>query len=122
VVDKAEWWEQHVVEVLTGAVPNAPASAIPRPEYDPLRCTLRQREISKIGELAADGRPVPLSTLQRMRRRYQSQHLMALRAARSAVKMGSPAVGRVGDRGLGLPVGRAVAQDRCWWPVDAGEL
>jgi hypothetical protein len=37
---------------------------------------------------------------------FPSQHLMALRAAHSAVKMGSPAVVRVGGRGLGLPRGR----------------
>jgi hypothetical protein len=44
---------------------------------------------------------------------------MALRAARSAVKMGSPAVlrGRVIVVWV-YPVGPAVAQDRCWWPVD----
>lgn len=78
VVDKAQWWERHVVEVVTGARPNASATATPRPEYDPLRCTLRQREISKISELAADGHPVALSTLQRMRRRYQSQGLLGM--------------------------------------------
>jgi hypothetical protein len=78
VVDKAQWWERHVVEDLTGAPPNASATDTPRPEYDPLRCTLRQREISKISELAVDGHPVPLSTLQRMRRRYQSQGLLGL--------------------------------------------
>lgn len=78
VVDKAEWWERHLVELLTGVAPTAAAGSTARPEYDPLRATLRQREISKIEELAAEGHRVALSTLQRMRRRYQAQGLLGL--------------------------------------------
>jgi putative transposase len=78
VVENAEWWERHVVEVLTGRPPDAPATATPRPAYDPLRSTLRQREVAKVDELAVDGHSVPLSTLQRMRRSYQSQGLLGL--------------------------------------------
>ena len=51
-----------------------------------------------------------------------SQHLMALRAAHSAVKMGSLRfcgwVIVVWD----YPAEGTVQQDRCWWPADAGEL
>ena len=31
----AQWWEQHVIEVLTGLPPDAVPGTAPRPEYDP---------------------------------------------------------------------------------------
>ena len=31
----AQWWEQHLVEVLTGLPPDALPGTAPRPEYDP---------------------------------------------------------------------------------------
>jgi putative transposase len=31
----AQWWEQHVAEVLTGVPPDAAPGTAPRPEYDP---------------------------------------------------------------------------------------
>lgn len=83
-VAQAQWWEQHILEVLTGAAPpdETPAepgsTGGPRPDYDPLRATLRQREIAKLAELAGQGHPVSLSTLQRMRRRYQARGLLGL--------------------------------------------
>jgi transposase InsO family protein len=76
VVEKAEWWERHLVEVLTGVAPSA--AGAPRAAYDPLATTLRQREIGKVSELAAAGHRIPLSTLQRMRRHYQAQGLLGL--------------------------------------------
>lgn len=76
VVEKAEWWERHLVEVLIGVAPDA--GGAPRAEYDPLATTLRQREIGKVAELAAAGHRVPLSTLQRMRRHYQAHGLLGL--------------------------------------------
>jgi transposase InsO family protein len=84
VVAKAQWWERHILEVLTGAAPADETSVEPgassgsRPDYDPLRGTLRQREIAKTAELAGQGHPVSLSTLQRMRRRYQARGLLGL--------------------------------------------
>jgi hypothetical protein len=49
------------------------------------------------------------------------QQLMALRAARSAVKT-DLLLFAGGDQRFCLFPERAVAQDHCWWPVDAGEL
>ena len=83
-VAKAQWWEQHVLQVLNGAAPPPEGtvttswSSPVRPEYDPLRTTLRQREISKTVELAGQDHPVSLSTLQRMRRRYQARGVLGL--------------------------------------------
>jgi hypothetical protein len=54
-------------------------------------------------------------------RRSASQQLMALRAARSAVKT-DLLLFAGGDQRFCLFPERAVAQDHCWWPVDAGEL
>jgi putative transposase len=44
---RAKWWEQHLVEVLTGVSPDAAPDTVPRPEYDPARQSLRQREVAK---------------------------------------------------------------------------
>jgi hypothetical protein len=52
---------------------------------------------------------------------FPSQQLMALRAARSAVKT-DLLLFAGGDQRFCLFPERAVAQDHCWWPVDAGEL
>ena len=43
----AQWWEHHIVEVLTGLPPDAPAGSAPHPDYDPARRSLRQRELAK---------------------------------------------------------------------------
>jgi len=77
VVARAEWWERHVIEVVTGTPP-APASTRRRAEYDPLRRSLRQRELDKVAELTAGGETVSLATLCRMRRRYQREGLLGL--------------------------------------------
>jgi putative transposase len=77
-VEKACWWERHVVEVLHGVPPDAGRGAVPRPEYDPDRTSLRQRETSKLAELARTGSTVPLSSFQRMRRAYERQGLLGL--------------------------------------------
>lgn len=78
VVDKALWWEAHLLEVITGAGPDASPGAAPAPAYDPLRRSLRAREVDKVAELQAAGHPVALSTLQRMRHSYQSEGLLGL--------------------------------------------
>lgn len=49
VVERARWWERHVVEVETGVPPDAPPGTAPRPELDPERRTVRQREAAKAG-------------------------------------------------------------------------
>jgi transposase InsO family protein len=90
-VERAQWWEQHVAEVLTGLAPDSPPGAAAAPKFDPLRTSLRQREIAKVAELQAAGEPVSLTTLRRMRRRYQAEGVLGLvdarltRNARSAV-------------------------------------
>jgi hypothetical protein len=50
--ERARWWERHVVELLHGLPPDAPAGAAPRPEYDPARHSLASRE----GTVALAGR------------------------------------------------------------------
>jgi putative transposase len=67
----AQWWEQHLAEVLTGVRADAAPGTSPRPEYDPRRRSLRQRELAKHATLTAAGHKVTLSTLQRLRRRYE---------------------------------------------------
>ena len=78
VAARAQWWERHVTEVLTGVPAGSPPGTIARAEYDPLRVSLRQRELSKVAELRAAGEPVSLATLGRMRRRYQGGGLLGL--------------------------------------------
>jgi putative transposase len=78
VLETVRWWERHLVELLTGVPPDASPGASPRPEYDPRRRTLRRREVDKVAELAAEGRDVSLSGLQRIRRRYQTSGLLGL--------------------------------------------
>src|SRR5215470_13265755 len=83
----AQWWERHIVEVLTGLPPDAPAGSAPHPDYDPARRSLRQRELAKHSALTAAGHKVGLSTLKRLRRRYELQGLPGLvdqRHARAA--------------------------------------
>ena len=53
----ARWWEQHLLEVITGLAPDNPAGARPRPEYDPATRSLRQRELAKHAQLVAEGPP-----------------------------------------------------------------
>ncbi len=78
VVSRAQWWERHVLEVLTGTAPGDPRDSLGRPEYDPLHRSLRQREVEKVAELQGDGEMVSLTTLGRMRRRYQAGGLLGL--------------------------------------------
>jgi len=87
--DQALWWERHIIEVIAGVPPDAPAGTRPRPEYDPQARTLRQRELAKAGELAEAGRPVPLSTLQRLRLAYEKRGAWGLVDHRVAPRPGA---------------------------------
>jgi hypothetical protein len=73
-VEKASWWEAHIAEVVYGLPPDVPAGTRPRPQYDPERTSLTERERAKAAELSAAGRPVPASTragqTSASRRRY----------------------------------------------------
>jgi putative transposase len=105
IVERAHWWERHVVEVLAGLPPGAEPGSAPKPAYDPAATTLRQRELAKVAELAALEHRVGLATLQRLRRGYERQGLWGLvdrRAARQAttvdVVVGRGLVSRVSVR------------------------
>lgn len=76
VVDRARWWEQHLIEVLTGST--AVGGAGLRPEFDPTVTTLRQREMTKVAELNATGHQMSLRTLQRQRAAYEGYGLLGV--------------------------------------------
>ena len=89
-------WERHIVEVLTGALPDAPPGTASRPGYDPAAYSLAQREQAKAAELAASGEKVTARTVKRKRQRYQARGLAGLvdwRADRAR-----PARGRTDER------------------------
>jgi putative transposase len=95
VAGRAQWWERHVTEVLTGVPAGSPPGTAARAEYDPLRVSLRQRELSKVAELRAAGEPVSLATVGRMRRRYQGGGLLGLVDGRRRRGAGREVDGRV---------------------------
>jgi len=78
IIEEAQWWERHIVEVITGKPPDGEAGAQPRLGYDPAMRSLVQREQVKAAELAAQGRGVSIRTLQRKRQRYEAQGLAGL--------------------------------------------
>ncbi|MER8012371.1 transposase [Streptomyces sp. NPDC094149] len=86
VRERALAWERHVREVETG-LPDGPGQAAAvRPEYDPARRTLAQREEAKAAELSGVGMPTSVVTVRRMRARYRRQGVWGLvdgRAKRS---------------------------------------
>jgi putative transposase len=108
VAEQARWLECHLAEVVSGLPAGAGAGAVPRPEYDPAVTSLRQREIAKAAELRAAGRQVPLRTLQRLRRSYQTSGVWGLVDGRAA-RRSSPS-GRVDER-VADAVRRAVAEE-----------
>jgi len=73
VAAQALWWERHIVEVLRGVPPQAPAGTRPRPEYDPAVVSLTRREQVKAAELTAAGKPVTASAIAKRRRRYEAR-------------------------------------------------
>jgi transposase InsO family protein len=87
VVDKAQWWERHIREVLFG-LPLEHGEDCRRTEYDPVSTSLRQREIAKVAELRTAEHKVSLTTLRRMRRSYQSEGLAGLVDGRLAAARG----------------------------------
>src|SRR5258708_17951857 len=60
-VERARWWEAHIIEVVDGTRPDAPAGTPPRPAYDVERTSLREREQAKAAELSTPDRPVAAS-------------------------------------------------------------
>ena len=77
-VEQARWWEAHIIEVVDGTRPDAPAGTPPRPAYDVERTSLREREQAKAAELSTPGRPVAASTVKHRRQRWQAEGLPGL--------------------------------------------
>ncbi|MFJ8793179.1 Mu transposase C-terminal domain-containing protein [Streptomyces sp. NPDC102462] len=76
-VERAEWWQRHLVEMLTGRPLDDPHGPV-KPEYDPAVWSLRQRELAKAAELAAAGTAVSLTVLQDMRARFEREGVLGL--------------------------------------------
>lgn len=76
-VERAQWWRRHLVELLTGRPFDDPDAPV-RAEYDPMVHSLRQRELAKVAELRARGEAVGLSTLRRMRARFEGEGVAGL--------------------------------------------
>jgi hypothetical protein len=77
-IQKALWWERHIVEVLRGLPPDAVAGTHPRPEYDPAVRSLTRREQAKAAELTAAGELVTASAISKRRRRYEAGGVVAM--------------------------------------------
>ncbi|MFJ2264455.1 transposase [Streptomyces sp. NPDC087844] len=93
--ERALAWQRHIREVETG-LPGGPASGgTPRPEYDPARRSMAEREQAKADELARLGWPqVSRATVRRMRARYHASGLLGLVPRRKP----SCATGRADER------------------------
>jgi hypothetical protein len=76
-IERAAWWQQHLVEMLTGRPLDEPDGPV-RPEYDPAVRSLRQRELAKAAELAAAGTAVSMTMLQDMRARFEREGVLGL--------------------------------------------
>src|SRR5260370_27966589 len=77
-VERARWWEGHIIEVVDGTPPDAPAGTPPRPAYDVEHTSRADRERAKAAELSAPGRPVAASTVKHRRQRWQAEGLPGL--------------------------------------------
>ena len=88
-LEEAPWWEAHIAEVVYGLRPDTPGTP-PRPQYDPQRTSLTERERAKAAELTAAGRPVPASTVKHRRQRWEAHGLAGL-ADRRAARLMRPA-------------------------------
>ncbi|WP_034088875.1 AAA family ATPase [Streptacidiphilus albus] len=77
---KAQFWERHILEVISGRQSGAGAPGVPRPGYDVRATTLEQREATKAEELSQMPWPGAVSarTVRRKRLRYQAQGLRGL--------------------------------------------
>jgi hypothetical protein len=118
-VERARWWEQHIIEVLTGVPPEAEPGTPARPAFDPHATTLRQREMAKVAELKALGQEIPLSTFQRLRRSYEQEGLWGLVDGRATRQ---PSPGGLVDKRIADAVRRAVAEQTDQSTVTVGRL
>ena len=77
-LERARWWEAHVLEVQTGRASQL-GDLPPRPQYDPATRSLAQREAAKAAELQAAGHDaVSPATVKRKRLRYHADGLAGL--------------------------------------------
>lgn len=93
--ERALAWLRHIREVETGLPGGAASGGTPRPEYDPARRSMAEREQAKADELARLGWPqVSRATVRRMRARYHASGLLGLVPRRKP----SRATGRADER------------------------
>ncbi|WP_367043385.1 Mu transposase C-terminal domain-containing protein [Streptomyces sp. Je 1-332] len=75
--ERVRWWQRHLTELMTGH-PDADHGTPVRAEYDPDVRSVRQRELAKLAELRETGMEVALSTLQRLRARFEREGVAGL--------------------------------------------
>ncbi|MFF4802243.1 Mu transposase C-terminal domain-containing protein [Streptomyces sp. NPDC001351] len=86
-LERARWWERHIVEVITGLPPGADDRATPCPKFDPAVHSLGEREAAKAAELAAEGvSGASARTVRRRRQRYQALGIEGLIDGRAVRK------------------------------------
>jgi len=93
-LEKALWWEGHVLEVLRGLPSEAAAGTEPKPQYA-LSRSLTARERAKAAELTAAGHRVTAGTVANRRRRYEKDGVMGLADHRPVRR--TPKYGTVDD-------------------------
>ncbi|MBD0844351.1 AAA family ATPase [Streptomyces sp. TRM68416] len=119
VLERARWWERHIVEVITGLPPGADDRATPRPEFDPAVRSLGEREAAKAAELAAEGvSGASARTVRRRRQRYQAQGVEGLIDGRAVRK---PAPGSRQDPRVLEVLAMIVADDTRYWRTTSAE-
>ncbi|MFE2463644.1 transposase [Streptomyces sp. NPDC059402] len=93
--ERAMAWQRHIREIETGLPDGLGSTGCPRPEYDPQRTSMAEREQAKADELAALGWPrASRATVRRMRARYHTGGVMGLVRQRKP----SSATGRADER------------------------
>lgn len=96
VQQRARWLEEHISEVIDGVPVSADPGTRPRPAFDPVQKTLRQRELAKHDELTTGGENLPFRSFQRLRAGYQQRGITALVDQRLIRR--TPVAGRVDPR------------------------
>lgn len=77
-LERARWWEGHILEVLGGLPAGAGPATAPRPQFDPARYSLAAREEAKAAELCAAGQKVSARTIRDRRQKYATGGLLGL--------------------------------------------
>ncbi|MFF7459679.1 Mu transposase C-terminal domain-containing protein [Kitasatospora sp. NPDC008115] len=94
-VERALWWEGHILEVLHGRRPEADPDAPPREGFGP-GSSVTSRQRAKAAELTAAGHEVSASTVGNLRRKYKADGVLGLVDQRLAPK--PPGFGAVDGR------------------------